>query len=301
MELYVIEQFLQLAKMEHMTETADFFNVTQPSLSKNIARLEEEVGVKLFDRVGRRIKLNKNGENFAKYAREALAMLNAGKISARTTRYAVQGQIRIHCRAFGPILSKCISEYSELNPMVEFVVSYNGMDSSDLDLEQKDFILCATHPESGQENSGQVWETEELLHERQCIIVAEDCPWLKGKRPTTLKDFEEVPFVTMVQQDIFFKDPTFLFCLDAGFTPRISMRTDNLLVKTEHVKYGRAASFLPESCIPTAKAIAPNLLVIPLENEEKRFERIVYLMHRKESYMTETARDFLVFVKDFFS
>ena len=300
MELHVIEQFLQLAKMEHMTETADFFNITQPSLSKNIARLEDEVGVKLFDRVGRRIRLNKNGENFAEYAREALNLLQAGKVSARTTRYEVQGRISICCRAFGPILSDCVSEYLDLNPMVEIHMSSNNSVVGDQDLDDQDFILCATNPEAHVGNSRQIWESLPLFSEGSSVIISAASPFLHGNVPAAIADLKTIPFVTMLQSDIFFKDLTFLICLDAGFTPRINLRTDNFMVKLEHVKSGKGAAVLPDSCLAAARAVIPDLIEIPIRKDGKDYSRTVSLMHRKEAYMTETALDFLEFAKNYF-
>ena len=288
MELHVIEQFLQLAKMEHMTETADFFNITQPSLSKNIAKLEDEVGVKLFDRVGRRIKLNKNGENFAEYAREALDLLQAGKVSARTTRYEVQGRISICCRAFGPILTDCVADYLELNPLVEVSMSSNSGVVGDQDLEDQDFILCSTAPGSQVTGNHQVWEYLPLFTEHQCVIVSAGASCLKGRIPETIQDLEQVPFVASLLSDIFFKDPTFMICLDAGFMPQVNLRS------------GKGAAVLPESCLGPVRAMIPDLVELIPKKDGQPYSRTVSLMHRKEAYMTETAKDFLEFVKEHF-
>lgn len=61
MELKQIEYFLQLARFEHMSQTADFLGIYQSTLSKSLNSLERELGIKLFDRVGNRIRLNENG------------------------------------------------------------------------------------------------------------------------------------------------------------------------------------------------------------------------------------------------
>ena len=59
MDIRNIEYFLHLAKYEHVSATADLLHISQPSLSKHITSLEREIGVKLFDRIGNRIVLNK--------------------------------------------------------------------------------------------------------------------------------------------------------------------------------------------------------------------------------------------------
>lgn len=64
MELKQIEYFLQLAKMQHMSRTAEFLNISQPTLSKSLNALERDLGVSLFDRVGNRLQLNDSGKQF---------------------------------------------------------------------------------------------------------------------------------------------------------------------------------------------------------------------------------------------
>lgn len=62
--------------------------------SKHITSLEREIGVKLFDRIGNRIVLNKTGEQFAQYAKQAVELLNAGVNSAKRGIYDTKGAFR---------------------------------------------------------------------------------------------------------------------------------------------------------------------------------------------------------------
>lgn len=62
MELLQLRYFQTVARLGHMTKAAEVLHVAQPSLSRSIARLEQEIGVPLFERTGRRIRLNQFGE-----------------------------------------------------------------------------------------------------------------------------------------------------------------------------------------------------------------------------------------------
>ena len=95
MDIRNIEYFLHLAKYEHVSATADLLHISQPSLSKHITSLEREIGVKLFDRIGNRIVLNKTGEQFAQYAKQAVELLNAGVNSAKRGIYDTKPVRRI--------------------------------------------------------------------------------------------------------------------------------------------------------------------------------------------------------------
>ncbi len=62
MELYQLKYFQTVARLGHMTKAAQVLQISQPSLSRAIAQLEQEIGAPLFDRVGRGIRLNQYGE-----------------------------------------------------------------------------------------------------------------------------------------------------------------------------------------------------------------------------------------------
>ena len=93
MELKQIEYFLQLAQMQHVSQTADFLNISQPTLSKSLSRLEEDLGVTLFDRVGNRLRLNNNGQHFYESAKQALQILNSASLFAKRSAYEISGNI----------------------------------------------------------------------------------------------------------------------------------------------------------------------------------------------------------------
>lgn len=73
MELKDYRYFCATAELEHVTKAADKLCITQPYLTRVIHQIEDEVGGELFDKSGRRIKLNANGKVFYKYAKRVLA------------------------------------------------------------------------------------------------------------------------------------------------------------------------------------------------------------------------------------
>lgn len=79
MELLQLHYFQTVARMEHMTKAAKELRIAQPALSKTIARLEEDLGVPLFDRQSRQIKLNSFGKAFLKSVDTALSALEEGR------------------------------------------------------------------------------------------------------------------------------------------------------------------------------------------------------------------------------
>lgn len=89
MNLYHLRYFATLAQIEHYTKAADLLAITQPSLSYAISSLEEELGVKLFEKNGRNVVLTKYGKTFLEDVEEILAKLDA---SVKDLKLAGKGE-----------------------------------------------------------------------------------------------------------------------------------------------------------------------------------------------------------------
>jgi len=72
MELRHLRYFLAAAQSQSFTRASDTLHITQPTLSHQIKQIEDELGMPLFDRVGRVVKLTTAGEIFMGYAKRAL-------------------------------------------------------------------------------------------------------------------------------------------------------------------------------------------------------------------------------------
>lgn len=223
MDIHHIEYFLELVKYEHVAVAADILNISQPALSKSIATLEAELGIKLFDRVGRRIKLNKNGEAFARYAEQAMKLLSLGQMSAKSMCYETNGHISICCFAYAPILTPCISDYSALNPYTTFSVSQYRLFGNQEIQDMPDFILCSSQDQSFLEKKNQFWTPQPLFQERYCLISSPEyrpVDWEQYGESIDLADLKDAYFITMIQNDNFFSDVTYELCQTAGFFPK---------------------------------------------------------------------------------
>ncbi|MCD8125885.1 MAG: LysR family transcriptional regulator [Lachnospiraceae bacterium] len=158
MELKQIEYFLHLAESEHMSQTADMLNIAQPTLSRSMSALEKELGIRLFDRVGNRLHLNRSGEQFYKYAREALELLHTANLSARQSMYETTGNVRIHCMTFSAILLPCIRDYMSLNPRVDIKLNqYTQIHGEETSSDACDLVLTCDTDGFAQNKGEQFW------------------------------------------------------------------------------------------------------------------------------------------------
>lgn len=96
MELYQLQYFCSVARHGNITKAAEELHVSQPALSRSIKKLEEEVGVDLFNRVGRHIELNDKGEVFLSAAESALKSVDS--VSQTLDRYVREKNSTLNVR-----------------------------------------------------------------------------------------------------------------------------------------------------------------------------------------------------------
>jgi LysR family transcriptional regulator, transcription activator of glutamate synthase operon len=87
--------FVVLAETEHVTEAAVELGISQPTLSRALARIEAEAGAPLFDRVNRRLRLNVYGEIMVEHARRSIADVHAATERIAALRNPDTGRVRL--------------------------------------------------------------------------------------------------------------------------------------------------------------------------------------------------------------
>lgn len=90
-----LEWFVALAEIEHVTEAAAELGVSQPTLSRALARFEAQVGAPLFDRVNRRLRLNPYGQIMLEHARRSLAEMQSAVDRIGALRDPDTGRVRL--------------------------------------------------------------------------------------------------------------------------------------------------------------------------------------------------------------
>lgn len=92
-----LNYFLALAKTLHFARASELCHISAPTLSRNIKQLEEEVGVALFLRDNRSVKLTREGESFIDYATATLANWQRFKANAQDPTQHIYGKVSIFC------------------------------------------------------------------------------------------------------------------------------------------------------------------------------------------------------------
>lgn len=127
MELRVLNYFLAIAREENFTKAAQQLHVTQPTLSRQIADLEQELGVKLFVRSNHAIALTEDGMILKRRAQEILSLADKAKQDFLQKDEALSGVISIGSGEFRSTeyLAKIIAQFRKKYPKVTYEI-YSG-------------------------------------------------------------------------------------------------------------------------------------------------------------------------------
>lgn len=145
MELRVLRYFIEVARTQNITAAAERLHITQPTLSKQLMDLEDELGAKLFERGKRRTTLTEDGMLLFQRAKEIVALADLTESAFRSTDERIAGDIAIGCGETNGmrLLVDAMKEMRAAHPGVTFRLSSgNFEDISDrLDSGLVDFGL----------------------------------------------------------------------------------------------------------------------------------------------------------------
>ena len=124
MELRLLRYFLTVAKEQSFTKAAEQLHITQPTLSRQMAAFEEELGVTLFIRSGKKISLTDEGILLKRRALEILNLEERTIEELKGKEEVVEGTITIGCGEFAAVetLAKICKTYKEKYPLVQIVL-----------------------------------------------------------------------------------------------------------------------------------------------------------------------------------
>lgn len=141
MELRVLKYFLMVAREENITKAAQLLHITQPTLSRQIAQLEEELGVKLFRRSNHNIILTEDGMILKRRAQEILSLADKTKRDFLYKDGALTGGISIGSGEFQStkFLAELIASFQAKHPLVRYEI-YSGNTDNITDYIERGFL-----------------------------------------------------------------------------------------------------------------------------------------------------------------
>lgn len=122
MEIRVLRYFLTVVREENITRASEVLHITQPTLSRQLAQLEEEVGVKLFDRGTKKIRLTNEGILLRRRAEEILHLVDKTEQELHEQEEQIEGRITIGCGEIASVqlMPKLIRNFHQRYSLVTF-------------------------------------------------------------------------------------------------------------------------------------------------------------------------------------
>ena len=294
MELRQLKYFVEVARREHVSEAADALHVAQSAISRQIANLEAELGVYLFEREGRNVKLTPIGRHFLPHAETVLRAVDYAKQQIEEYLDPERGTIKIGFPSSlaSHTLPTVISAFKEEHPNVKFQLrqgSYRFLIDA-VKRREIDLAFLGPIPTDEKDIKGEILFIESFsallpLNHR-----------LAKRESIVLNELRYEPFITFPEGYILHKI-VIDACKQAGFSPIISSEGEDLDAIKGLVSAGIGVTLLPEN---TFYDTMPRFTVkIPISMPE--IKRNVGIIISDHHTLAPSVKVFYDFVKQFFS
>lgn len=254
MEWRQILYFIEVAKHEHVTEAAHRLHVAQSAVSRQLALLEAELGVALFTREGRNVKLTAIGRRFLRYAERAVAEIEQGKKKIEEYLDPERGTVNIGLATgvSAPSLPIALSQFREEHPAIGFQLIQGALADllAAIDGGRLDIAFCAPVPTDHESVRGEIFYRERLV-----AVLPADHP-LAEERVLSLSQLRTEPFLSF-RRGLPLHDDVLKACEAAGFRPRFAFQGEDVNTIKALVAAGFGVALLPEDALSD---LAPNLV-----------------------------------------
>ena len=233
MELLQLRYFHEVAQTQHMTNSAKRLGVAQPALTQAIRRLEGELDAKLFERVGRNIRLTPCGEALEDKVAPLLAAFDEIPSAIAQAKGQERNTVRIDVEAATTMTVDAIAAFRATVPQAAFVINQANN-------EARWDVRVRTEAHGGAAMPDT--RTSEVCRERICLAVPKA---QANGEPIRLADFAGAPFVCLAGTRGF-RGVCDELCLKAGFAPNVVFESDSPDVVRKFIALGLGVGFWPE-------------------------------------------------------
>jgi len=288
MEIHQLEYVLALERYKHFSLAAEEINVSQPTLSHQIKKLEDELGVELFVRTTRSVKLTPAGEDFMIYAKRILSDVQNAKLAMQEHTHLQKGSIKIGATANITYLgiTSLIAEFQKMYPGISIKLYEDITDNLIKRMHTHEIDVAFIHSINDEQQIADIYP---LIHDRIVLFVSRSHA-LADRESVDLSELATEKFV-MYKMSGGIRKELIQYCRDAGFEPDIIFESSHVETMKGLVEEGVGvllSSNIVASCILDAKTAIVNLT--------PSIKRITSLAVSKNSNLltTQAFRDFIL-------
>lgn len=289
MELRDLRFFCVAADMENVSRAAEKLEVSQPFLSKVITQLEKELGCKLFDRIGRRVCLNRYGQIFYEDASKILSQVD--ELCERFARIANDASRPVVLAAdTSSYCSDIPLKYLECGGQVKMTYMPRDEIISAITDGVVDFGISSPPI---YENEACV-ETEIVKTEQACLLVP-TCHPLAKKNYAELSDLNGLNLITSLKGSSV-RNNIDSVCRINGITPNIVLETIDSELIINSIKEGVGCAIFPQSFVDRLKK-SEDYVILNIRGTGGQ----VGLSRNRNATLTKACEAFELFAREYFS
>ncbi|KKB37107.1 LysR family transcriptional regulator [Bacillus thermotolerans] len=290
MELRQIKYFIEVAKQEHVTEAAYRLHVAQSAVSRQIAKLEDELGVELFLREGRNVKLTFAGKIFLQHIETAVQEIERAKEAVEKYLNPEVGRIRLGfpnslaTKTLPRVISAFRTQYSD--------VGFDFRQGSNKDLRELvesgeiDLAFVSPVPEETAEIA-----TEVFFSEKMRVLLPSHHP-LAERESIDLRELASDSFV-LFRKGYDLRKLVIEACEAVNFEPYVGFESEDIYTIKGLVEAGLGVSLLPETVI--VDHTPPGTVNLPVRNPDiMRTVGVIYTKVRSLPPSEKLFYDFLI-------
>lgn len=285
MELKQLEYFIVLCQELHFTRAAEKLGIAQPSLSQQIALLEHEVGMPLFDRIGKKNILTDAGETLLHYSYNVFHEISQARAAISELQGLERGSLKIGSllTVVNYLLPPTVIGFHRAHPNVELSVQglrtgdiYQGLLQNELDLGI--VFLPLEHEDL---------EAIPLYTEDLALAVPRDHPFADEKF-VTLQILKDTPSI-LLPETYFLRQVINEKCRSMHFTPKPELEMTTMESIIQMVSKGVGVTILPKAYLDYIDH--DQIISVPIQEPEITTQ--IGIAYRKNKHLCAAARVFM--------
>ena len=285
MEMQQLRYVVAVARAKNFSRAAEQCHVSQPSLSQQIQKLEEELGERLFDRLKREAKLTAAGEVFLRRAVRILEEADAAKREAHDAGALLRGTLALGVLpTIAPyLLPDVIVRFDQRYPGVEIIIHEDTTArlfklalACDID-----FAIASTPLHDAR------FEVRELFAEELLLAVPPGHP-LATKRSVHAADLDTERLIVMKEGHCL-GDQVLRFCERRAVNPSVSIRSAQMETIQSLVRAGVGLSLIPKMAVLNGRSDAP----VYRSLSSPKPERSIVVTWPKQRPLSRAAGEFI--------
>lgn len=283
-----LEYFAAVAEAKSISGAARELHVAQPPVSRQLALLEDELGVTLFLRTNKGVELTEAGQCLYQHSRQMFQSLRTMADSVRDVDAGVRGQLKLGIiYSDVQIATSLMQEYHERYPQVELYVRMGSPGDLLDDLSRGELHVLFLRSQS--ERSYGLRERVLGEDPLELVMRAETDP-APGQAAVPIQALRDVPMCLLRNDDLwgYSRDLTDE-CRRAGFTPNVACHCYDTPMEMQMVQAGFGVGFLPRSIVSAHRG-SPVYSKPVLEFSAKSYPILVW---QNDPYQTGCVRRFI--------